>query len=356
MKVVALIMAGGKGERFWPRSRKSLPKQFLVIDKNPKKESMLQKTVHRLKNIIDIDDIFILTNDEYVEKSKEQLGELPIENIIAEPCGRNTAPAINFGLAAIKKKYDQFVMLVLPSDHVIMRPKDFIKTLKIAIDYAEKNPVLMTIGVIPTGPNTDYGYIKYDSKSEEDVVKVEKFVEKPDLKTAKKYFASEEYLWNSGMFIWRSDVIENAFQKYLPEQKKAIDHIMKKWPYKSLRHFAKDYSKIESISVDYGIMEKADNVCVIPGDFGWDDVGSWLALPRLYGKDENKNTLVGNVKSIDSVNSIIYSDKQLVVADGLENLIIVATEDVVLVTKKEDIHNIKDIIKSLDEEGKDKYI
>ncbi len=357
MNVVALVMAGGKGQRFWPRSRDNNPKQFLVINQAKEKQTMLQKTVKRLSGVVKHEDIYILTDDKYVQIVKEQLPNLPNENIISEPCGRNTAPAINLGLNVISEKYQEFVMLVLPSDHFVMQPRVYVETLKEGINFASKNKALLTIGIVPRSQNTDYGYIKYDNLSNDNVLKVLKFVEKPNLQKAKQYLNDGNYLWNSGMFIWQSEAIKEAFQKYMPKQYAQMEHLRRlrhKHRFLSYKH---GYSKLENISIDYGVMEKADNVYTIRGDFGWDDVGSWLALSRVFGKDENKNTCLGNIFTYNSYNSIISSEKPLIVTNGVSDLIIVATNDVVLVSTKDDIHNIKELLKAMKEKkGLDDYI
>lgn len=342
MKTVALIMAGGRGERFYPASRINYPKQFLCLTNDG--ESMIQKTVNRLLPIINIEDIFILTNEMYKNLVHNQLPSLPMENIVMEPCSKNTAPAIELGVEMLKRKYDDSRVIVLPSDHLIKDENEFRRILSTASEFAEKNKAIVTVGITPNEPNTGYGYIKLGNGK--DIYKVNRFVEKPNLETAKKYLSEGGYVWNAGMFIFNMKDMDEAFKKYLPEQ------------HKILTNNIKDFDKVESISVDYGIMEKADNIYVIPGDFGWDDVGSWLALERINKKDNKNNVLLNkDCILIDSENVTIKgTDKKLIATVGMKDVVIVETDDVIAVLSKEKVSDIKSVIQKLKEEKKDKYL
>lgn len=356
MKTTALIMAGGCGERFWPKSRKSLPKQFLSLTGDGK--TMIQLTVERILPIVDIEDVFIVTNENYKNLVQEQLPQLPFENILCEPVGRNTAPCIGLGAMHIASKYEDAVMMVLPSDHLIKMEDIFIDTLSKACHIAEEDGHLVTIGVPPNYPETGYGYIKMDTTVKKDAAfKVACFVEKPNLNLAKQYVASGRYAWNSGMFIWKLSTILDNFKKYLPNMcaqlykiKDAIATPSEKETLLSI------FPQIESISIDYGIMEKADNIYVIPGSFGWDDVGSWLAIERIKGCDDNNNTITGNVVTVDTNGCIIEAKDKLIATVGIKDIVIVDTDDALLISGKTSTNNIKSVLQKLRESGSDKYL
>lgn len=354
-EVVVLIMAGGRGERFWPASRNNLPKQFLVIDNNPLNLTMIQETVYRLKMLVKTENIFILTNRYYEELIKAQLPQLKEENIIYEPCGKNTAPAINLGLEIVNQIYDDYVMIVLPSDHLIRNEENYLNDLRKAIAFANNRDVLLTIGITPTSPNTEYGYIHLGDKvSNDDIYKVSEFKEKPNEKTATKYLLSHEYVWNSGMFIWSNKALEKALKEFVPQQYNQMHEIFIKDKKEQEEALREVYEKIDNISIDYALMEKAQNVYTIKSSFVWDDVGSWKALERIYGCDNNKNTLVGNTYAYETTNTIAYSKGPLIVTNHIDNLIVVATNDIVLVSKKESINEIKKLISSLPSDKEDK--
>lgn len=356
MKTTALIMAGGCGERFWPKSRKSLPKQFLSLTGDGK--TMIQLTVERILPIVDIEDIFIATNENYKGLVQEQLPELPLENILCEPIGRNTAPCIGLGAMHIAAKYEDAIMMVLPSDHLIKMEDIFIDTLSNACRIAKEDANLVTIGVPPNYPETGYGYIKMDTAQKKgEGFKVACFVEKPNLALAKQYVASGRYAWNSGMFIWKISTILDNFKKYLPQMfdqlceiKNAIGTPTEKDVLLSV------FPQLESISIDYGIMEKADNIYVIPGSFGWDDVGSWLAIERIRGCDDDNNTIAGNVVTVDTKGCIIEAKDKLIATVGIKDIVIVDTDDALLIAGKTSTNNIKSILQKLRESGSNSYL
>ena len=342
MKIVALIMAGGRGERFYPASRIKLPKQFLCLTND--KETMIQKTVKRISPIVDIKDTYILTNEMYKGLLMSQLNGLPEENIVLEPVSRNTAPAIELGVEKVKEKYDDAVVIVLPSDHLIKDEGEFRKILLKGCNFASRNDALITIGIKPTEPNTGYGYIHLGEKKE--IYKVDKFVEKPNLEKAIEYLNEGKYVWNAGMFIFTIKNVDKAFQKYMPNQ------------YEILSKDTARFSEVESISIDYGIMEKANNIYVLDGDFGWDDVGSWLALERINGADENGNTVLNNDTEVyETKNTTIKGNNdKLIITLGVDNLIVVESDNVILVASKDKISDIKKVISNLKEDKKEKYI
>ncbi len=350
MKITAVIMAGGKGERFWPRSRTSTPKQFLSLTADG--ETMIRKTVNRLLPVAAAEDIFIVTNALYADLAAEQLPEIPGENIILEPCGRNTAPCISLAAAVIEKKYGgEAMMLVLPSDHLIRYEDMYADTLRQAIDVAETGERLVTIGITPTYPETGYGYINFERDNTlgmHGVYQVKRFVEKPDLDTAKEYLASRRYLWNSGMFVWKTSTILKNMEELMPEVYSGTVQIASKY---GTGEFAsaleENYEKLPSESVDFGIMEKADEIYTIPGSFGWDDVGSWLAVERINPVNEYGNYVEGDVITIGTEHSTICGGKRLIAAVGLEDIIVVDTDDALLICDKSHSQDVKKVIENL---------
>ncbi len=354
MKITAVIMAGGKGERFWPKSRTSRPKQFLSLTADG--ETMIQKTVKRLLPIIDAEDIFISTNEMYRSLAEEQLPQIPKENILCEPAPRNTAPCIAFSAAVIGRKYEDAIMMVLPSDHLIGIEDIYIDTLKKAAAAAEKGENLVTVGITPTYPETGYGYINF-GKAAGDTYEVERFVEKPDLATAEKYLASGKYLWNSGMFIWKISTIMENMKKLMPEVYSGAVKIGEAFGTPEFNEvLEREFTAMPAESVDYGIMEKADNIYTIPGSFGWDDVGSWLAVERINDTDENNNYTEGDVCFADMKNTTVCGGKRLVAVVGAEDLIIVDTDDAVLVCSKNSTQDVKKIIAALREKGRNNLL
>lgn len=359
MKKTALIMAGGRGERFWPKSRRNLPKQFLSLTNDG--FTMIQHTVNRILPLVEIEDIFISTNKEYINLVHEQLPNIPTKNILCEPVSKNTAPSIALAAEYIKNKYDDAIMIVLPSDHLIKNNEMYIYALKDACEVAVENSNLVTIGVTPTHPETGYGYIKFNNKrklfGESTAFKVEKFTEKPNLEKAKEYISCGKYLWNSGIFVWKiSSIIEN-FKVNLPKVYNSINSIVKKIntdDYEEILN--KNFNDIESISIDYGILEKAENIFVLPATFGWDDVGSWLALERLNKTDDCNNVINGNIITIDTKGSIVQGNNKLIALVGVENLIVVDTNDAMLICDKSEANKIKKVIENLKICNRTEYI
>lgn len=352
-------MAGGKGERFWPKSRKYLPKQFLSLTNDG--NTMLQHTVQRIYQLVKIEDVFIVTNSDYKRLVMEQLPGIPEENILLEPISRNTAPCIGLAAAHIQKKYKDAIMLVLPSDHLIKFNELFISTLKDAIEIAKEDNNMVTLGITPTYPETGYGYINFSKHKENcsvnNVYTVEKFVEKPAIQIAKDYLESGKYLWNSGMFVWKSSTIMNNFKKIVPDMYKglkSIENSIGKSNYTDV--LLKEFNKFISESIDYAIMEKTDNIYTIPGSFGWDDVGSWSALDRICKSNDEGNIVCGNVITIDSSNSIIQGTNKLIATIGIEDLIIVDTNDALLICQKDRSQEVKKVIENLKICNRNEYL
>lgn len=347
MKRAALIMAGGRGERFWPKSRRSMPKQFLSLTDDGK--TMIQLTVERILPVVNMTDIYIATNREYRTLVQEQLPGVPEENILCEPVGRNTAPCIGLGAVHMERKYGDAVMIVLPSDHLIQYNAIFQRTLRDASDIAEQDRNLVTLGITPNSPETGYGYIKFlPKRTLGRAFAVERFVEKPDLETAKAYLATEQYLWNSGMFVWKVSTILHNLERYMPETYRGLKRIQAViGSGKEQDVLEKEFQAFQSESIDYGVMEKAEDIYILSGSFGWDDVGSWLAVERLKTSNEFGNVVNGNVVTVDTRDSIIQGGEKLIAAVGLENMIVVDTPDALLICKKEHAGDIKKVLESL---------
>lgn len=360
MHKTALIMAGGRGERFWPRSRKNLPKQFLSLTDDGK--TMIQLTTERLLPIVAMEDIYIVTNRDYLPLIREQLPELPSQNIICEPVGRNTAPCIALGAAHIAKKYgeEDAVMMVLPSDHLVKYSSLYQTTLRDACEVAEKGENLVTIGITPDYPETGYGYIKFVNEINDGdgrAFRVDSFTEKPDLEKAKEYLASDDYLWNSGMFLWKLSTIIRKYEALLPEIYDAMQKIKAAIGTPAQEQLVEElFPKLPSISIDYGIMEKAENIYTIPGTFGWDDVGSWLALERIKKSNEFGNIVDGNIVTINTSNCIIQGTEKLIATVGLRDLVIVDTKDATLICDRDHTADIKKVLENLKICNRNEYL
>lgn len=345
----ALIMAGGKGTRFWPLSTEEKPKQFLRL---VGEDTMIQMSVKRLTKLIPIERIFIVTGMRYMGLVKEQLPDLPNRNIIVEPVGKNTAPCIALSAFHINKIYEDATIAVLPSDHLIKDEDNFLEVLNCANEFVnENNEAIVTIGMKPDRPETGYGYINYGNMNCDingyELREVKKFVEKPDLNKAKEYLKNGKYLWNGGMFIWKATNILKLTERYLINTFQVLSEIVATREEDYHRVLEEKYKNVESISVDFGIMEKAKDIFVIPGDFGWDDVGSWEAVERYRRKDSYNNVCIGNVKNFECSNNIVISNGKPIVISGLQDIFVVESDDMIFVGKKdkmESIRELKDII------------
>lgn len=346
MKITAVIMAGGKGERFWPKSRTNCPKQFLSLTSDG--ETMIQKTVSRISPVVNAEDVFVVTNSDYADIVRQQLPDIPQENILSEPCARNTAPCIGLAAEIISRRYDDdTVMLVLPSDHLIRYEEIYIDSLRHAISAAQNRDSLVTIGITPTYPETGYGYINFE-RIENGLYKVRKFVEKPDINRAKEYLASGKYLWNSGMFVWKVSSIKKAISRFLPDMYAGLEEIGNAYKSADFENVLESrYRDFDSVSIDFGVMEKADDIYTVSGSFGWDDVGSWLAMERINRTNEYGNYISGDVITINTSRSIILGGKKLIAAVGIENLVVVDTDDAMLICDKNSTQDVKKVIENL---------
>ncbi|MCK8489209.1 mannose-1-phosphate guanylyltransferase [Paenibacillus sp. MBLB2552] len=358
MKTTCLILAGGKGERFWPKSRTNLPKQFLNISGN---KSMIQQTVHRLQKFIPLEQVFIITNESYAELIKAQIPDLSKENIIIEPVGRNTAPCVGLASIIIEERYPDSSMIVLPSDHIIKNEDEFVSILKAAVVVSQQDECLVTLGIAPTYPETGYGYIESSTTkflvNDHYAHKVNQFVEKPDEGLAKAYVEAGNYYWNSGIFVWRTSVIRKYIRGLMPQMHDLLETMKISFRNESRDKVIKtEFPKMPDQSIDYGIMEKVNNIYVIPCVLGWDDAGSWTALERINDLDENGNAINGNILSIDTKRCIIESNGKLIATLGVEDLIIVETDDVTLICKKEKAQEVKSLIKELKVQKLEQYL
>ncbi len=343
MDIFVVIMAGGVGSRFWPRSKEKTPKQLLKIFGD---ETLIQQTVNRVKGLAPEKNIFVITNKVQKEKVIEQLPQIPAENIIAEPFGKNTAPCIGLSAVLIKERSKDAVIITLPADHYIQDVKEFQKTINTATEFAFKSGGLVTIGINPTKPETGYGYIQVDDNVEgEEIYRVTTFAEKPNFSTAKRFLSSGDFMWNSGMFIWRADVILNEIDKYLLDLSDGLKELEKNIGKQNFeKSLTKVYGQLKSISIDYGVMEKSPNVFLVKGSFAWSDVGSWDAVYELSEKDDDGNALVGDVYAGGSHNSFIYSKKKFAAAVGVDNIIVIDTEDALLICNRSNAQDVKDLV------------
>lgn len=368
MNRYGVIMAGGGGTRFWPLSRREMPKQFLNLTG---RDALVNETIERISGNMPKENIYIVTNASQAGLMNEVTsGRLAEDRILAEPAARNTAACIGYAAVAIRKKYGDSVMCVLPSDHYVKDKDAYREVMDFAMDLAEKEDRLVTVGIKPTEPATGYGYIKYNKRIDEiahrvgsvsqkriTAYPVSDFVEKPSLPIAKSYVEQGCYLWNSGMFLWKTSVILKYFERLLPDVYECLMEIEEAiGTEKEKETIERVYPTIPKISIDYGIMEKADQVIMLDGDFGWSDVGSWDALDALYETDENNNVVYGEQIHIGSKNCIAYGKDKLIATIGLENIIIVETEDAVLVCDKSKAQEVKRVVEILQERGKDKYL
>ncbi|MBD3378340.1 NTP transferase domain-containing protein [candidate division KSB1 bacterium] len=346
--VFAVIMAGGVGSRFWPRSRKALPKQLLNIFGQ---QSMIQETVARISELIPKERILVITNKVQKALIEEQLG-LNSAQIIAEPVGKNTGPCIALAAQWIRKDHPKAVMVVLPADHLIKNQQSFHQALQKAVAFASDSMGLLTFGIQPTLPHTGYGYIHFANTPVKDhIYEVIEFKEKPDSETAKTYLENGSFLWNSGMFVWRVDVILQEMQQLQPELYQHIQNISTDNTWDLHRSLETIYPSLQSISIDYAIMEPSKRVYVMKSDFEWSDVGSWQTVYELSDKDGNGNAIEGDVYIKDTKNSYIHSPQKFTAVLGEQDIVIIDTPDALLVCNRQHDQQIKHVVNYLQERG-----
>lgn len=348
-----VIMAGGIGSRFWPYSRADKPKQFLDVLGTGR--SLIQMTYDRFLNICPPENIYVITNKSYKGLVQEQLPELSNDQILLEPIGRNTAAAVAYPAFKIKQKDPNGVMIVAPSDHIVLKEKIFSDNIGTAVRAAKGSNKLITLGIVPSRPETGYGYIQYHKSPLKKVKQVKTFTEKPELEMAKQFVDSGDFVWNAGIFIWSIETITKAFEKYLED----IAEIFKEGD--SLYYTEQEqgfidqaYTQCKSISIDYGIMEKADDVYMVKGKFDWSDLGSWDSLHEIRDKDENANVIDGNALLYDTKNSYIKGpDDTLIVAQDLDGYLVTKSGNVILICKKDAEKKFREFLSDAKEKGQE---
>ena len=355
----AVIMAGGIGSRFWPKSREARPKQFLDAFGA---STLIQNTVARLQGLVPPARCLIVTHERYVEATRNQLPAVPEENILAEPVSRNTAPCIAYAAVKLRERDPDATMLVLPADHLIQNTRRFHEVIEAADDKAQEPGTLVTLGIAPTHPETGYGYIQFDGSLDEmgdtpRAYPVRTFAEKPDRATAERFLDSGDFLWNSGMFIWRADTILGEFETHLPDAYDAFQPLAENVGTENEADAVQQaFEESPRISIDYGIMERAENVFVVPASFGWSDVGDWRAVYELSDKDEHGNALKGNAIVHDSSRCLVQTDDDLVVLVGMHDTVVVDTEDALLVCNRDSAQQVKNVVEYLRAHQLEEYL
>ena len=352
------IMAGGIGSRFWPMSRTDFPKQFLDILNTGR--TLIQATYDRFLQFIPAENIYIVTAVQYRDIVVKQLPELNPDNILCEPSRKNTAPCIAYISYKLNQLNPNANLICAPADHLITDAEQFKKICHDALHFTSHIKALLTLGIKPTNPNTGYGYIQYESFAvSENVYKVKTFTEKPDTELAKTFVASGDFLWNAGIFVWQVKTIIKAFEKYLPEMHEVFDAEKNNFNTKK-EHTAIEriYPQCTNISIDYGVMEKADNVYIIPSSFGWSDLGTWASAYDTFERDYLGNAVGGNnVIVIDATKNMVHADhKKLVLLQGLNDFIVVDTKDVLMICKKDKEQEIKEYVAEIKRNKGDKYL
>jgi mannose-1-phosphate guanylyltransferase len=349
----AVIMAGGKGERFWPLSTAKQPKQLLALVGD---KPLIAQAVDRLEGLVPPENVFVITSADLVDATREAAPCIPPENIVGEPVGRDTAAAVACGAALVSAKDENGVFAVLTADQVMGDLDVFSATLKGGMDLAEKNEVLVTIGIEPTYPATGFGYIEsgetFETLEGIEFREANRFVEKPDEATASEYLETGRFYWNSGMFIWSVPTLEKAFGSYCPEMLDLLDTLIR-YAREGNMDEGMDvtYPNLEKISIDYALMEQADNIIMACGTFAWDDVGSWPALESHFEQDADGNTNIGRVESLESSGNIVLSNDRMTALVGVDNLVVVQAEGVTLVCPKDRAQDIKKMVVALREKG-----
>jgi mannose-1-phosphate guanylyltransferase len=352
------IMAGGIGSRFWPMSRTNFPKQFLDILNTGK--TLIQSTFDRFAAFIPVENIYIVTSDTYKDIVMEQLPMLNPDNILCEPSRKNTAPCVAYISYKLSQLNPDANLICAPADHLILEPEKFQQTCLSALEFTANIKALLTLGITPTNPNTGYGYIQFEQLAvSENVYKVKTFTEKPDRDLAKTFVASGDFLWNAGIFVWQIKNIVKAFETFLPELHELFSNELESFNTEDEGNaIDRIYPQCVNISIDYGIMEKADNVYVIPASFGWSDLGTWASAYDTIEKDYLDNAVAGNnVMIIDATKNMVHADnKKLVLLQGLEDFIVVDTKDVLMICKKDKEQEIKEYVAEVKRNKGEKYI
>ncbi len=352
MKRYACILAGGRGERFWPMSTLQRPKQVLALSSE---KPMLAEAVDRIADLVPPEQVLVITNAALVEACRSAIPQVPAENVIGEPCGRDTAAACALAGAIVAKRAPEAVLAMLTADHVMRDGDRFRTVLKAAFERAERESVIVTLGIKPDYPSTGFGYIECDEGETQDGVlfrSAKRFVEKPDRETAERYLETGRYLWNGGMFIWSVGTLQDALDRHVPALAQMARHLM---PSVDTPDFARAlqaaYAPLSRISIDYAVMEKAANIVTAESSFGWMDVGTWAALEKLHDKDAQGNTCLGLVEAFDSRDNIVVSKDRLTALIGAENLVVVHAGDATLICPKDRTEDVKQLVQALAARG-----
>jgi mannose-1-phosphate guanylyltransferase len=347
--IYGIVMAGGSGTRFWPRSREVRAKQFLPILGN---QTLIESTLNRLRPIIEDDHVYVITKRSQEKAFRKLHLDMPGKNILFEPMGKDTAPCIGLAAIHVQKRAKDGVMLVTPADHMIQKEHLFHDTLMAAVDLAERESGLVTIGIVPDRPATGYGYIQIEKPNGRirgiETSRVKTFAEKPDLSTAKSFLASGDFFWNSGIFIFKASVYLKQLEEFLPELHEGLMEIQARIGHRDyLETLDRIYRQIRAISIDFGVMEKAKNVFMVKGEFPWNDLGSWEQVYKLSEKDDKGNVVHGNAVLVDTAHSYIHGGKGLVAVLGLENVVVVQEPDVTLICTMDKTEEMKKLIDKL---------
>ena len=357
--IYSVIMAGGIGSRFWPRSRQAHPKQFLNVFGET---TLLQNTLARMHGLVPPERSFVVTHERYSAQTHQQLPALPAANILAEPISRNTAPCIAYAAVKLLAQDPDATMIVLPADHLIRNVAQFHAVLRVAIEAAQEPGALVTIGITPTHPETGYGYIQFDAANEGtdeplQAYPVRTFAEKPNVATAERFLDSGDFLWNSGMFIWRVDTILEQMQQHLPDAYEAFAEVGPALGTDTEPAAVKDaYHNSPRISIDYGVMERAEKVYVVPGSFGWSDIGDWRAVYDLSDKDTHGNALQNHVIVHDASRCLVQANSRLVVLVGVHDAVVVDTDDALLVCHRDSTQQVKNVVEYLHAHQLEEYV
>jgi mannose-1-phosphate guanylyltransferase len=347
-------MAGGQGTRFWPRSRRQRPKQLLNI---VGETTMLEQTVARLSSLIPAERIVIVAGRAYHDLIREDLPQLPDANFLFEPIGRNTAACVAWAALWVQQRAPDGIMAVLPADHLIRNEAEFLRVLGVAAQAARPFNRLVTLGIQPTHPETGYGYIRVGEDRHQiegrDVFRVAQFVEKPSRQKAEQFLAEGKYFWNSGMFIWRADSIWHQVSRYLPQLAQELEAVRQAMTTDALTTVLDGvYPRLPSVSIDVGVMERAQDVWVVPADIGWSDVGSWRALSEFLAPDAQGNVVIGSQRGFDTTGCFIYAPNKLVATIGVTDLVVIETDDVVLICPKDRDQDVRKLVELLEREGR----
>ncbi|MEP7145663.1 MAG: mannose-1-phosphate guanylyltransferase [bacterium] len=368
MSNYAVIMAGGVGTRFWPKGTAKIPKQFLKIANE--NETLIQQAYKRLEGLFYDSRIFVVTNILYKNEVKKQLPKIPDENIICEPAGRNTAPCIGLACLFINQFEQKASVLVVAADHLIKDVPEYHRVIISGLKFVNDNGGIVTLGIQPTNPETGYGYIQYDAdnfaevelekngkSTVEKIYKVKTFAEKPNIEVAEAFLESGDFLWNSGMFIFRTDTMMEEIKKFMPDLDESLERLSKNLMLKDFpKHLEKEYSKLKSISIDYGVMEKAKDVFIIRSNFGWNDVGAWDEVYNIKEKNGDGNVNQGRTVTINTKNCLIINDMKMVATIGVEDLIIINTDNGLLICKRGEAQRVKEVVDYLRRKGLDQYL